>query len=267
MLEEIKKHLLVYKAFVKNSMVKQMTYRFNFFLMMIVECAFLVWKLLYTFVISGTNVSLNGIDSQAMFLFSGSFILMTGVYLALFYFNFSNMQQLIGDGTLDFYMVKPISLQFMVTLRTIDLGTTLPNIIGGLAILTYGWIQMKIPFDLIHVGGYLFFFICGLLTAYSVMLIPQLLNFIIIRGWAIRELSDAIWDSNSMPMTIYSQTLRFVGTYVLPLFVISNYASMFALGKLTILNMFWGALTPIVFFIIARFIWKKMLVFYISASS
>jgi ABC-2 type transport system permease protein len=244
-----------------------MTYRANFFLMILVECMFLLWKLLYTFIVSGTGVSLNGINSDKMFLFSGSFLLMTGIYLAFFFYNFSNIQQLVGEGALDLYMTKPVSLQFMVTLRNVDTGTPIPNILGGLVILIHGWRKAEIPVDFVHIAGYLLFFVCGLVTAYSVMLAPQLLSFILIRGSALREISDALWDTNSMPMTIYAKGIQFVGSYILPLFVISNYATMFILGRLTPLTCLWGLLAPVVFLFLVRLLWKCMLKHYSSASS
>lgn len=260
-------HIRVYGVFCKNSLIKQMTYRGNFLMMMMIESMFLVWKLLYTFVISGTGISLNGIDANAMFLFSGSFIMMTGIYVALFFFNFTNIQQLVGDGTLDLYLTKPVSLQFMVTLRTIDLGTAVPNLIGGLAILTVGWRKSDIPVDFYHVGGYVLFLILAIMTSYSVMLAPQLMSFVLIRGSALREISDAVWDSNSMPMTIYGKAMQLAGIYILPLFVISNYSSLFILGKLTPWDMIWAFLTPFICFILVRLLWNKMLTYYASASS
>lgn len=267
MVHSFLRHLKIYFVFCKNSMIKQMTYRANFFIMILVECAFLFWKLLYTFVISNTGVSMNGINANKMFLFSGSFILMTGVYLAFFYFNFTNIQQLVGEGGLDLYMTKPVSLQFMVTLRNIDTGTPIPNIIGGLIILIYGWKKADIPVDFIHIGGYLLFFVCGLMTSYSVMLAPQLLSFILIRGSALREITESVWDTNSMPMTIYTKGIQFFGNFILPLFVISNYATMFVLGRLTPISMAWGIIAPFVFLFLVRLLWNYMLKHYSSASS
>lgn len=263
----IKRYAHIYMLFIKNCLIKQMEYRFNFLLMLFLESCFLGTKLVYAFVIYNTGIHLNGLPYDSIFMFTGTFLLMTGIFMALFFFNFTNIQQYVSDGSLDLFITKPISLQFITTLRNVDFGTLIPNIIGGIIILSIGWRKAGVKVDFIHIGGYIGYLLCGVVVVYSVMLVPQLLSFLTIKGNALREITDALWDSNGMPMTIYNKPIRTFGTYIFPLFVFSNFSSLFALDKLSKCNMVWGIIAPILFLGIVRLVWVKIIRSYSSASS
>ncbi len=267
MLKALKRYSFIYLIFVKNCLIKQMEYRFNFILMLFLESCFLGSKLVYAFVIYNTGINLNGLPYDSIFIFTGSFLLMTGVFMAFFFFNFTNIQQYVSDGSLDLFITKPISLQFITTLRNVDFGTMIPNLIGGIIVLAIGWSKAGVPVNFINIAGYIGYLISGVIVTYSVMLAPQLLSFLTIKGNALREITDSLWDSNGMPMTIYNRPIRAFGTYIFPLFIISNFSSLFVLDHLSKWNMVWGIVAPMVFLALVRLIWVFIIKNYSSASS
>ncbi len=66
---------------------------------------------------------------------------------------------------------------------------------------------------------------------------------------------------------IYGKWGRRIGTYVLPIFVITNFPGLFLMGELGLGACLWGAGAPVLFFIISRRLWKMALKKYSSASS
>lgn len=262
-----KRYIYIYLIFAKNCLAKQMEYRTNFFLMIAIETAFLFIKLLYTFVVYGTGVSISGFSTDSILLFTGTFLIMTGIYLSFFYFNFTNIQQYVSEGSLDMYITKPISLQFITTLRFIDIGTAIPNIIGGMITLIVGWRRMGIPVNIETISGYIGFIVSGVVISYSIMLAPQLLCFLIIKGNSLREITDSLWDFNSMPMNIYNKWMQGTGIFIFPIFLVSNFSPLFILGKLGRFNILWGIVAPIIFLMLVRFLWKLSIKNYCSASS
>src|SRR5512147_2075321 len=87
LLREIKKHLQIYFLFVKNSMMAQMEYRFNFIGNMAMETGYLFVKLSYIVVIYRSGVSINGLQPDEILLFIDTFITLTGVYAGMFMIN------------------------------------------------------------------------------------------------------------------------------------------------------------------------------------
>lgn len=265
--KEFKRHVHIYGIFIKNCLIKQMEYRANFFMMIAIETMYLMVKILYAVVLYRTGVTIYGISPNGILLFIGTYVVEVGFFMSLFYFNFSALQQSVNDGTLDIYITKPISLQFMSTLRNVDFGTCLPNIVGGLIIVFVGWQKSTITVNFTNVLMYIVLLICGVLTGYSVMLFPNLLCFWIVKASSIQEITNSMLDFNNMPMTIYTKWMQRIGVFVFPIFLMSNYSSLFLLHRLNIGNILWGIVAPIIFFILVRLFWKFCIRNYSSASS
>lgn len=265
--KEIGRHTSIYFKFVKNCLIKLMIYRTNFFMSMAVEVAFLFTKLLYVLVVYNAGSTIKGFTPDDILLYSGTFIIMSGIHVSLFFFNFSMIQQYIREGTLDMFITKPVSLQFMVTLRNVDIATAIPNILAGIICTVIGWQKAHIPVTAVNLLGYIGFLFTGIILAYCVTLIPELLCFWTINGSAVHELSDSLWNINSMPMQIYKKWMRNIGTFLFPILLISNNSFLFVVGKLDKRAILWGITAPVLCIILVRLVWKKAIRSYSSASS
>jgi ABC-2 type transport system permease protein len=266
-LREIRKHLFIYYLFVKNSVMAQMEYRFNFIGNLSMEVGYLFVKLSYVVVVYRSGVKINGLSPDEILLFIGTFITMTAVYAGVFMLNNFRLRLKIKDGDLDLYLTKPISLQFMATLRQADLTIFSVDAIAGSIIVIIAWIRLGLPVTFYTVGGYTFFLITSSLVSYSLFLLPQILSFWFMNTSAIAEITDSFWDFNNMPMDIYNQWIIQIGVFVLPIFVITNFPSMFLLNKMTPIYLGWSVILPIILFMAVRLLWKKGMMNYNSASS
>ncbi len=266
-LREIKRHIYIYYKFVKNCFVILLIYRANFFMSLAVEFAFLFTKLLYVLVVYNAGTTLKGLTPDDILIYSGTFIIMSGIHVSLFFFNFAKIQEYIREGSLDMFITKPVSLQFMVTLRNIEIAAAIPNIIAGIICVCIGWQRAGIPLTAVTVFGYLGFIFTGVIIAYCVTLIPELLCFWTIKGTAVHEIADALWYLNNMPMKIYKRWIQGIGTFLFPIFLISNYSFLFVIGRLDYRAILWGITAPVLCILLVRLIWKKAIRNYTSASS
>jgi ABC-2 type transport system permease protein len=207
-LRELRKHLLIYGLFLKNSLIAQMEYRFNFVGNLAMETGYLFVKLSYVVVIYRSGVKINGRSPDEILLFIGTFIALTAVYAGLFMINNFRLCMKIKDGDLDLLLTKPVSLYTL--------------------------------------GGYLGFMLISALVSYSLFLLPQILSFWLINTSAIAEVTDSFWDFNNMPMDIYNTWIKQVGVFVLPIFVISDFPPLFLLGRMSLAYLSWSALLPLI---------------------
>jgi ABC-2 type transport system permease protein len=267
LLREIKKHLIIYGLFVKNSVMAQMEYRFNFIGNFSMEAGYLCVKLSYVVVVFRSGVKINGLSPDEILLFIGTFIALTGVYAGLFMINNFGLRTKIKDGDLDIYLTKPVSLQFMATLRQADLTIFSVDAIAGLIIIVIAWGRLGIPVTLGTVGGFIIFLFLSSVVTYSLFLMPQILSFWFMNTSAIAEISDMFWDFNSMPMDIYNRWIQQIGVFIVPIFLITNFPPLFLLHKLPPLYQIWVVLVPLALFMLARLLWKQGLKSYSSASS
>lgn len=263
---ELRRHLYILGLFVKNSVISQMEYRFNFITGIFVETAFLMAKLLYVVVVYKTNVHIDGLTPDTILMFIGTHILLTGIYMGLFYNNFQRLTEYVRSGMLDLMMVKPISLQFLVSVRYIEVGMPIPNIIAGSVMIAIGWSASEIPFTFLNMVLFIAFLIAGTMMTYCIMIIPSLLSFWFVNTTAASEISYSIWDANNMPYMIYNKWIQRIGTFIIPVFIITNFAPLLVLHKLTGVELIWGILAPIVFFLLIRLLWKRALKVYSSSN-
>jgi ABC-2 type transport system permease protein len=264
---EIKKHLLIYLLFIRNNLMAQMEYRFNFIGNLSMEAGYLCVKLSYVVVVYRSGVNINGLSPDEILLFIGTFVALTAVYAGLFMINNFSLRTKIKDGDLDLLLTKPISLQFMATLRLSDMMIFGVDALAGGIMIAIAWARLGIPVTLFTLGGFLVFFAISSLVAYSLFLLPQILSFWFMNTSAIAEITDSFWDFNSMPMDIYNRTIQQVGVFVLPIFVITNFPPMFLLNKMQPVHQAWSVILPLALLVLVRRLWKKGLTMYSSASS
>ena len=129
-LREIKKHIFIYSLFVKNSLMAQMEYR----LTSSATCRWkraTCWSSCLTWWWSTARALNQRFLPDEILLFIGTFIALTGVYAGMFMINNFRLREKIKDGELDLLLTKPVSLQFMATLRQADLTIFSVDVIAG----------------------------------------------------------------------------------------------------------------------------------------
>lgn len=262
---ELKRYALIYFLFVKNSIMAQMEYRANFFMQIVSECAALASRLLYVVVVYQTGLTLNGLPTDSILLFMGTYFIMTFVYVFFFVNNFFEFQQHVRNGTLDWFMTKPISLQFMVSLRKINFGMSIPDLVLGIILVGYGWSRLNIEVSAWNMIGYLLLTLGGAIMVYVVFMFPQILVFWLGNTVNLYQVGAQLWESNTMPMSIYNKAMQTIGTIVFPIFLISNFSPLFILNQLTLLQTIWGFVAPVIFLVLLRLLFKKGLKRYASA--
>lgn len=265
--KQTKRYLSIYWLFCKNCFMAEMEYRVNFILGAVIEMAYLGIKLLYVLVVYRAGVTINGLTPDGILLCVGAFTFMTGVYSLFFYTNFMRLPGHIRNGTLDMMITKPVSLQFLATLQRLNFGFSSTNLIAGVAIIVIAWRRLELPVTLANVLMFMLFTVCGIILNYVLFLLPSLLTFWTVQSKGINEASALIWEMNNMPMNIYSKSIQFLGSFLLPVFLVTNLSPFYVLERLPVHMMIWGLIAPVLFLIISRLLWTRALRTYTSASS
>ena len=166
---------------------------------------------------------------------------------------------------LDMLLTKPVNTQFLVTLRKLDFGMPLPDVACGAALIAWGWRREGLAVTFTNVAGFAALCLAGLFLTYCLFLIPELLSFWFVAGNGMQALSSAVFDFNNTPMNLYPHWVRRLGVFVLPVFVITNFPTLFAAGKLPPALTAWGLAVPVLAFGVQRLVWRRALRRYTSA--
>lgn len=266
-LRKISRYLKLYRLFVGNCLMAQMEYRFNFLISVFVEVAFLFMKMLYVMVVFGTGADINGMSPYQVLMCIGLYTIITGIMDAVYFPNIDRLPELIRTGDLDFYITKPCSLQFLVSFRNFDLGLAVPNVIGGGIMVTVAWQKMNLSLQPGILLGFAFFSLIGVIITYPILMIPTLLSFWVVKTDQLFSILWSIWDFNNMPMGIYNRVIKRIGTFLIPVFVITNFAPLYAMRQLSVFYMIWSVVATVGLLFLLKRIFYYAVRHYSSASS
>ncbi len=267
LIKELKKHVFIWWLFVKNGLITQLEYRVNFFTGLAMELGYLVVKLLYVIVIYNAGVEISGLSPDEILVYVGTFVTITGFYAGFIMSNHYALSEHIRKGTLDFYITKPVSLQFMATLRHSDIALFLTDFIAGVVLVAVGLGRLGTSVDVLSLLGFVGFMLSGVIVSYSLFLFPVCFTFWFIKAESLVFMTDSLWDFNNMPMNIYGKLVQRLGIFLIPIFVIVNFPALFILGKLEPVYAIWGIAAPVLCFTATRLLWKVAIKRYSSASS
>ncbi len=263
-LHELKWYVKVAIHFAKLSLQSTMEYPLNFASGVCVELAYMMIKLVYLYVILSTGMKVGSLTPDMVIIFVGTYIFMTGVWMLLSGVN--SIPEQVVRGDLDLLMTKPGSLQFLQTFGKYNFALAFPNAAVGIFLMAGGWKRCAIPVTISYIGVFVLYLVAGIVLTYSFGLMAALLVFWVTSLNAVSTLYAALWDYNNMPMELYPKVIKQTGTFLLPIFLVTNWSGMAVLGKLDMVQMIWGIAVPVFAFILSRLMWKAGVRRYTSAN-
>src|SRR5438132_5474859 len=137
------RYVRLYLALARYGLARELAFRGNFLVKIFVEILWLfILIAFYRTVFSKTSVVADWSESQYLF-FVGCYFALGGFIEAFFLVNCSEFADLIRTGDLDFYLLKPIDEQFLVTCRNID-WSSVGNVPGGAAVMGCAFRQLSV---------------------------------------------------------------------------------------------------------------------------
>src|SRR2546426_10213352 len=145
------RYLGIYAALWKNSVTREMIFKSNFLLWIVVE---LLWFGLQLTFIGVLYLHTEHIGTwtkwQVVMLIGGSHFIQQ-IFQAFFLINCTNLSELIRTGKLDFLLLLPVNTRFVVSLRQVDLGAFI-NAGFAIAVMTYAARQMHLSPTLFQIA-------------------------------------------------------------------------------------------------------------------
>jgi ABC-2 type transport system permease protein len=190
----------------------------------------------------------------------GLFSLLNSFIWGAFYGNMKDLAQGVNRGELDFDLIKPVSVQFMVSTRYIGLSL-FPSWLTGTFLLAYGFYINHLPLVMILLIP--FILISSVTIFYSLYFISTLLVFWTSRLSNIADLLPNVADVAKYPTEIFPVFVRFILTFVVP---ISLMAIIPAKIMLSIFSPFF-LLVPLTVAVILLFLSHRFWLFAVSRYS
>src|SRR6266513_2074854 len=118
----LKRYLKIYGALWKNSVVREMGFKTNFLLWIVVEMLWFALQLSFFAVIYTHTDRIGTWSKWQVVMLLGASHFIQQIFTAIFLANCTQLSELIRTGRLDFILLLPVNTRYIVSFRQVDLG-------------------------------------------------------------------------------------------------------------------------------------------------
>jgi ABC-2 type transport system permease protein len=225
------RYFRLWLACARNCLSRQMEYKVEFFAAWVNEIFFQGFNLLFFFVLLDVAGPILDWSLYELFVFLGTVFVIDGMMMTAVYDNVMKLPIYINRGELDFFLLKPVNVQFFASLRYVRPSTVMSTL-GAVGIVIYG--LANLPDVHVTLGGVLLWIaLCmnGLLILYSTMFIFQTASFWLISSAGFSHGYFMFYNFIMRPDSIFKGATRFILTYVFPSIVVGSYPARAILDK------------------------------------
>jgi len=264
------RYLRLWLAFARNGLVRELTFRTNFLVKISVEVLWLAILLVFYETVFRQTSTVAEWNEQQFLFFVGCYFALGGLIETLFLENCNEFADLVRTGDLDFYLLKPIDEQFLVTCRHIDWSTAANVVMGG-GVMCFALWQMDWHFDAAKAALFVVLFACGTALAYGFLLLLTSASVWFMRNQSLFEMWWLFTTLMRYPREIFQNWAAPVGwffSFIVPIMLVINVPARLMVDKLLDpLFVAYMAVATVVTLIVSRWFFRLALRRYRSASS
>ncbi|MEL6105988.1 MAG: ABC-2 family transporter protein [Planctomycetota bacterium] len=275
----------VFATFARNSLIRDMTFRTNFILQCVSSLGWTAMNVGFYLIIfehTGSIGEGTGWDRERFFLFIATTWFINSLVQTFFMPNAQEFSEMIRTGGLDFALLKPIDTQFLISFQKVDWSQLSNFFAGGLIAIGSLWqlgtreVDPMVP-SLLSLILYLAFLVCGVLMMYSLMICLSATSVWLGRNQSLYNFWFYITNFSRYPMEIYNRgwgrPLFGFFTFVIPILLVVNVPARILAKPLSpradwewsIVG--WAALVTVISVFASRWLFRRSLLSYRSASS
>src|SRR5258708_2188276 len=137
------RYLEIYWLMIRNSLIREMNFKANFLLWMVVEFLWFLGQIIFLEVLYGHVDSIGGWSKWECVLLVGTHQITAQVFQAFFYVNLAELPELIRTGRLDLMLLLPVDAQFAVSTRKFGMDNIV-NALVGVAIVIFALAKLHV---------------------------------------------------------------------------------------------------------------------------
>lgn len=260
------RYLRLYLYFLRFSFSRALEFRVDFYFRVVMDIAFYAVNLAFFAILYLHTDLLGGWDlDQALIFVSGVFVI-DAVHMTVFSNNMWWLPIFINRGDLDYYLVRPVSSLYFLSLRDFAANSFL-NLLIALGVLL--WAILRYPGELepANVGAYALLLALGSLLNYTLYMFFIIPAFWMHNTTGVVELFYALEKFAERPDQIYRGWVRRLLVSILPLALIISVPTHALFEGLTPIRLLHILLVGAAAFLAMLLFWSRGLRAYASASS
>ncbi len=220
-LAPLNRYLGLYAALWKNSVTREMGFKSNFLLWIVVELLWFALQLTFMTVIYSHTDHIGTWTKWEVVLLVGAAHFIQQIFTALFLVNCTQLSEHIRTGKLDFMLLLPVNTRFLVSFRQVDLGGFI-NAASAVAVMVYAARELQLAPSAAQIAGFLALCAVGLLIHYSLMFLLAAISFWTVQAQGIVYGYYNLFNIARMPDAAFGGPFKAVFTFVLPILLVVN---------------------------------------------
>lgn len=226
------RYLKIYRALWQNSVMRDMQFKINFLLWIVVELMWFGLQLAFVAVIYSHTDRIATWSKWEVVLLTGASQFIQQTFHAIFLNNIVGLSEHVRTGRLDFMLLLPINSRFLISLRTVDLGSFV-GALGGLAVMAYACNQMALVPTFTQALGFFVLCLVGILIHYSLMFGLACISFISVKAQGIVWGYYNLFNVARLPDGAFHGAFRAFFTFGIPMLLVSNVPVKLLANKLS----------------------------------
>lgn len=264
----MKRYWEVYRILLRNSLIREMSFKGNFVLWMVTELLWFLGQVVFVDVLFYYTDHIGNWTKWEVVLLIGTHQIISQIFQAFFYMNLSNLPELVRTGRLDLMLLLPMDAQFAVSTRQFGLDNVV-NAGVGVAFVLFSLGKLGVVPSPWQIGWYLVAVVLGTAIHYSIMLVLATFSFWIVRAQGLIYGYYNLVSVSRYPAEVFGGLFRLIFTWLVPVVIVANSparilarASVAPVGLVLQL-----AVVSLAVLVLSRWFWNHALSRYSSASS
>lgn len=243
-----------------------MEFRLDFTFRIVMDCIYYIVNIaLFKILFLHTDL-IGGWTEPQMMIFIACYLLVDAINMTIFSTNMWWLPWYINKGELDYYLIRPVSPLFFLSLREFS-ANSFVNLLIALGFFIYSIFNYDQLWDMERFAGLIILLLNGTLIYYCIQMVMILPVFWTQSSRGFIDLFYTLGLAMERPDRIFKGWLRVFFTIILPFALIASFPARYFIegfDKETFLHL---TVVTIGLWIVMLTIWKKGLKNYSSASS
>ena len=263
----VTRYLTIYAALWKTSVTREMSFKGNFILWIVVELAWFGLQLCFVGVLFSQTRTIGTWTVWQVVLLTGASNFIQEIYQAFFLVNCTNLSELVRTGKMDFLLLLPVNTRFLVSTRQVDIPS-FANAAFAACVMFFAAGKLHLHPTAAQFLGFAALCVVGLVVHYSLMFMLASVSFWTVRAQGIVWGYYNLFNIARLPDEAFHGVFKAVFTFALPVLLVSNVPVRTLtdrldspVGLLTLLGL------GIVWALISEWFWRFSIRRYTSAST
>jgi ABC-2 type transport system permease protein len=264
----MRRYIDIYAIVLRNSLIRELSFRANFLLWMLVEMLWFIGQIGFFSIIFGQVDRIGDWTKWEAILLVGTHQIIAHLFQAFFFVNLANIPELVRTGKLDSLLVLPIDSQFAVSTKRFGLDSVVNAFIGAVVVcVSLG--KLGVAPNPMSILLYVLALGFGIAVHYSIMLSLAAVSFWTVRAHGPTYGYFDFLNIARYPDAIFPRLFRMIFGWIIPVVIVANIPARLLIksfGQPAWLMFHLVVATTIIFFL-SRAFWRFALQRYSSASS